>query len=91
MQVTVDSNKTASEEVHELAHRSAEGIDVTLLWDSGADRVFVVVDDERRDEQFLIAVGNDSALDAFHHPYAYRHWGDGGQQLAGSAEIERVA
>jgi hypothetical protein len=64
-------NELGSEEVRELARRSGDGIDVALLWDSAANRVFVVVDDERRDERFWIAVRNGSALDAFHHPYAY--------------------
>ena len=58
--------------LRELARRSGDGIDVALLWDSGDDRVFVVVDDERRGERFSIAVGNDRALDVFHHPYVYR-------------------
>ena len=72
MEATAGNTETGVGEVRELALRSGDGIDVALLWDSATDRVFVVVDDERRDEHFRIAVGNRSALDAFHHPYAYR-------------------
>ena len=71
MDARVSNSEIANAEVRELARRSADGIDVALLWDSGANRVFVAVDDEGRGERFRIAIGNRSALEAFHHPYAY--------------------
>ena len=73
MSAQTGSSASGTAGLRELARRSGDGIDVALLWDSGGDRVFVVVDDERRGERFLIAVGDDRALDVFHHPYVYRH------------------
>jgi hypothetical protein len=55
----------------ELAHRTADGIEVTLLWDSGDDTVTVEVFDAGTEEIFEIDVARDRALDAFHHPFAY--------------------
>lgn len=72
MKATIGNTENINEEPRELARRTGDGVDVALLWDAGTDRVFVVVDDERRGERFRIAVGNSNALDAFHHPYAYR-------------------
>jgi hypothetical protein len=53
----------------ELDHRSADGIDVTLLWDPWTDSVMVAVVDDN--ESFRIAVDASEALEAFRHPYAY--------------------
>ncbi len=57
--------------IRELDHRRNDGIDVTLLWDSRDDRVYVVVEDERRGHSFDFEVPGAEALEAFHHPYAY--------------------
>jgi hypothetical protein len=62
---------TAFSQRRELAHRSADGIDVTLFWDAGVDSVSVVVADSRNDELLEIAVRADQAMNAFHHPYVY--------------------
>jgi hypothetical protein len=63
---------TASEiACRELDHRSNNGIDVRLLWNSQTNRVWVAVKDERRGEAFELAVRPGDALDAFRHPYAY--------------------
>jgi hypothetical protein len=59
--------------IRELARRSAGGIDVALMWDADADEAFVLVYDEGEDEHFRIAMANQHALDAFHHPYAHRY------------------
>jgi hypothetical protein len=58
-------------QTRELDHRKAEGIDVTLLWDSAANRVSVLVLDERSGETFELDVPGPDALYAFNHPYAY--------------------
>jgi hypothetical protein len=58
--------------IRELDHRSADGIDVRLLWNSETNQVFVAVEDHRYGEGFEIRVPGSDALDAFHHPYAYR-------------------
>jgi hypothetical protein len=71
MEATIGNSEIGNDELRELARRTGDGVDVTLLWDSRTDSVFVAVDDERRGERFRIAVDNGNALDAFHHPYAY--------------------
>ncbi len=62
---------TSEIEIRELAQRSIDGIDVTLLWNPRTSRVFVDVEDERCGESFRIDVDARDALDAFNHPYAY--------------------
>jgi hypothetical protein len=57
--------------IRELDHRQAEGIGVTLLWDSETNRVFVTVDDARQGVSLELDVEPGDALDAFHHPFAY--------------------
>lgn len=58
-------------ELLELDCRSGDGIEVRLLWEPRGDRVFVTVDDVRSLEHFRIHVDAATALDAFHHPFAY--------------------
>lgn len=86
MEATIDNGEPTNDEVRELARRSGDGIDVTLLWNSGTDRVFVLVDDQRRAERFRIPVRNGNALDAFHHPYAYNRHGELEQDPVGLSE-----
>jgi hypothetical protein len=66
-------NTTAStiRSMRELAHRSNDGIDVTLLWHSDTNELTVSVCDLRRGAYFEIAPGANDALDAFYHPYSY--------------------
>jgi hypothetical protein len=54
----------------ELAHRHANGVDVTLSWTPGEDALFVTVRDDSGDD-FELVVDAAQALDTFHHPYAY--------------------
>jgi hypothetical protein len=58
--------------LRELDRRNGDGLDVTLFWNSLTDRLYVVVVDAQRDDVFRVAVDAGDALDAFHHPYAYR-------------------
>ena len=59
--------------LHELAHRRNDGIDVTMSWDSASDQVTVAVADRKQDARFEIVVGpGERAMDVFHHPFAYR-------------------
>ncbi len=83
---TIGNSETTTDKFRELARRTGDGIDVTLLWDSGTNSVFVLVDDERRGERFRVAVGNSNALDAFHHPYAYHRYGELEQDPVGLPE-----
>jgi hypothetical protein len=55
----------------ELAHRSASGIEVSLLWSRLTGSLSVFVADERSGETLRIEARRDNALDVFHHPYAY--------------------
>ena len=55
----------------ELAHRSNDGIDVTLFWHPDTDALTVCVCDQRRGAYFEIEPEANGALDAFYHPYAY--------------------
>ena len=60
----------------ELAHRSNDGVNVTLSWHAETDELLVSVYDERRDAYFEIQPERDFALDVYYHPYAYVGHGD---------------
>ena len=64
--------KTSQMPIRELDQRSADGIDVRLLWNSETNHVFVAVEDHRYGEGFELRVRSSEALAAFHHPFAYR-------------------
>ena len=57
--------------LHELAHRTADGYDVSLLWQRDEDRVSVFVVDTRSGVSFEIEAAREKALDVFYHPFAY--------------------
>jgi len=58
----------------ELAHRSGDGVEVTLLWvrGDGADQTLVCVSDQRDGAYFEIPAAPYLALDVYYHPFAYR-------------------
>lgn len=58
----------------ELAHRSSDGLEVTLLWarNNGEDEVVVSVADLREGAYFEIPAEPSLALAVYHHPFAYR-------------------
>ena len=57
---------------HELAHRRIDGLEVTMFWESSSDRVTVAVDDAKGGEAFeILVLPGESAMDVFHHPFAY--------------------
>jgi hypothetical protein len=60
-----------TEKISELDYRSADGIDVWLLWARSSNRVLVVLVDTRLSSTFELDVDPADALDAFRHPYAY--------------------
>jgi hypothetical protein len=62
---------TAFSERRELAHRTNDGIEVTLFWSKPSDRVTIAFVDTRSDEALEFEVDGSAALDAFNHPYAY--------------------
>lgn len=60
------------ETMSELDSRRNDGIHVRLLWNRTDNRVAVRVADAKTGDAFAVEVGErDSALDVFHHPYAY--------------------
>jgi hypothetical protein len=58
----------------ELANRSSDGVEVTLLWSQsdGTDEVVVCVSDIRAGAYFEIPAEPGRALDVYYHPFAYR-------------------
>jgi hypothetical protein len=62
---------TSEISVRELDHRTSDGIDVWLLWNSDTGRVSVAVEDGRFGESFELDVDAADALNAFRHPYVY--------------------
>jgi hypothetical protein len=55
----------------ELDHRSADGIEVSLLWSRLTNRLMVAVTDSRSGESFDVDAAAENALDVFRHPFAY--------------------
>ena len=55
----------------ELAHRTADGLDVSLLWSRCTGRLVVAVADTRSGESFTVDAPRDRALDVYNHPFAY--------------------
>ena len=55
----------------ELALRRQDGLEVTLLWDSGSNEVSIGLVDEGAQSAFAFVVDPSCALDAFYHPFAY--------------------
>ena len=60
----------------ELAHRSSDGMDVTLVWmqDDGKDKTVVCVCDGREGVYFEIPAQPHFAIDVYYHPFADRHF-----------------
>lgn len=58
----------------ELAHRSSDGMEVTLLWAqvNGEDKLVVCVSDRREGAYFEIPAQPHLALTVYYHPFAYR-------------------
>jgi hypothetical protein len=67
--------------IRELDHRRNDEIEVTLLWDTKTQDVFIVVT-ERDGNSFEFQVSPTDARDAFHHPYAYAAYRDSRTPLA---------
>jgi hypothetical protein len=55
----------------ELAYRTNDGIEVTLLWDAADGSVTVAVVDSYIGSSFELPVESESPLDVFHHPFGY--------------------
>jgi hypothetical protein len=57
--------------VTELHHRTADGIDVSLLWSRLTNALTVAVEDSRSGVSFVLEAPAEKALDVFEHPFAY--------------------
>jgi len=68
---SLDATRLGGFEVTELAHRTNDGVDVSLYWDRGAEDLLVFVEDQRTGDRFSLSASRDRALDVFYHPYAY--------------------
>ena len=55
----------------ELHHRSADGIEVSLLWSRVTNALTVAVEDSRSGQSFVLPAPAEKALDVFEHPFAY--------------------
>jgi len=55
----------------ELAHRTSDGIEVTLFWTKPSNRITIAVLDTRSGEALEFEADGSAALDAFNHPYAH--------------------
>lgn len=64
----------ANRQYRELACRSADGVDVRLLWVrvAGDDELVVCVCDTRAGAYFEIRPERHRALEVYYHPFAYR-------------------
>ena len=70
-------NGQSTTQQSELAQRTSDGIEITLVWvhDDGEDRVVVSVYDSRDGSSFEIPAERHLALDVYYHPFAYRDFG----------------
>jgi hypothetical protein len=64
-------DKRGSAPTRELAQRRSGTDEVLLLWHPEIDRVELSVTDVTTGEGVHIEVAPGTAMDAFHHPYAY--------------------
>jgi hypothetical protein len=75
---TALDRSTARGDWVELAKRTANGLEVALLWNRSSNRVKVAVSDERVCHHLDFEVARADALSAFYHPFA-----DATSRLAG--------
>lgn len=55
----------------ELARRTSDHIDVSLLWDRDRDDLFVLVEDLQTGDRWSLHAARERALDTYYHPFAY--------------------
>jgi hypothetical protein len=58
----------------ELAQRLSGTDEIRLLWRPSSERLELSVRNRETGEGFRLDVAAGSAIDAFHHPYAYAAW-----------------
>ena len=62
---------TALDDWRELAQRTTDGLEVSLLWSKSRDRVKVAVADSKTGDEFEFDVPGANALSAFYHPFVF--------------------
>jgi hypothetical protein len=55
----------------ELCHRTADGIEVRLVWYPATEGLAVIVEDPRELEMLEVPVGAADPMDVYQHPYYY--------------------
>jgi hypothetical protein len=55
----------------ELAQRSGDGLEVSLLWDPRDDSLTVRIADTRTADVYEVPVGDAHPLNVFEHPFGY--------------------
>jgi hypothetical protein len=66
-----DGNGMTDATITELHHRSADGIEVSLLWSRGTNALTVAVEDSRSGLSFELPAPAEKALDVFEHPFVH--------------------
>jgi len=61
-----------------LASRKNDGIEVSMLWWPGDEHAVVAVVDTKTNRVFQVEANGGSAMDVFHHPFAYQSESDQG-------------
>ena len=69
--LTCDGDDMTDSTLTELHHRSADGIEVSLLWSRVTNALTVAVEDSRSGQRFVLPAPAEKALDVFEHPFAY--------------------
>lgn len=57
-------------ERRELAHRTSDGLEISLLWDPADGSLGVLVVDGRLGVTLELPVRDESPLEVFYHPFA---------------------
>jgi hypothetical protein len=70
------------EPARELSARSADGVDVRLMWSPADESVAVIVTDTRTGIEFEVPVGDADPMDVFRHPYYHAGRNGFGELLA---------
>jgi hypothetical protein len=68
---TIGTRHCLNAPTRELAWRRSGTLEVLLLWHPRIEGVELSVSDVTTGESFQIEVAPETAMDAFHHPYAY--------------------
>ncbi len=81
----MSTTSTSSSDWVELADRSGDGLEVRLLWDRRSGDVKVTVLRVVTGSVGELDVAPEDALEAFHHPFAYRR-GPGARERRAMAD-----